>query len=132
MLSSFKYRLHHSRLNVLLKQILSALGTVKRPVREMKAAINYLPNELLILIFKFAIDSSQETAHLVPEVVYVSSRRQADTSEAVKITHICRRWRDVATGCPLLWTTVDDRHPDQVRELVQRSGGLPISLVEYA
>ena len=42
------------------------------------------------------------------------------------ILHICARWRQVALGCPRLWTTIDPAHPELVATALKLSGRLPL------
>ena len=44
------------------------------------------------------------------------------------ITHVCRKWREVALGCPTLWNRIDVTSPHWVPEMVLRSKQGTISL----
>lgn len=51
------------------------------------------------------------------------------------VSRVCRHWRMVALDCPLLWTHIvlDERYPPHcVQAFVNRSQGLPLTLVVYA
>lgn len=34
----------------------------------------------------------------------------SDTQTSITISHVCRRWREFALGCPVLWTTINITH----------------------
>ena len=44
-----------------------------------------------------------------PAAISVSWRREASYEgyEWMSITHVCRHWRSVSLGCPLIWTTIN-------------------------
>ncbi|KZV97633.1 hypothetical protein EXIGLDRAFT_357957 [Exidia glandulosa HHB12029] len=52
--------------------------------------------------------------------------------QAVRASLVCRYWRDVALKTPRLWSRVDvddrDVPPERLDAMLQRSGGLPISI----
>ena len=59
---------------------------------------------------------------------------EIDTKPLLALTHVCRYWRDVATGTPALWTRVHRRHQEQMEAFLERSQPLPVTLfldVEY-
>ncbi|TDL19495.1 hypothetical protein BD410DRAFT_900192 [Rickenella mellea] len=39
----------------------------------------------------------------------------------IKLCHICRSWRQIALGCPVLWSYIDTRWDTLVSELILRS-----------
>ncbi|KAJ7641254.1 hypothetical protein FB45DRAFT_785265, partial [Roridomyces roridus] len=91
-----------------------------------------LPNELISEIF----------CHFIPE--YPLCPPHMGLSSPTVLTHICRRWRQIALGTPELWRAISLLDPgiEQVQEpdpgavefWLQHSGCLPLSLhahVEY-
>ncbi|TCD71922.1 hypothetical protein EIP91_000054 [Steccherinum ochraceum] len=49
----------------------------------------------------------------------------------VRITHVCRQWRDVALDCQTLWTHITPQHPEPfVSICLQRAGAAPLQ-VQY-
>ena len=52
-------------------------------------------------------------------------------SSVIHITHVCRRWREIALDTPILWSRIDDTLPDRMVAFLQRSRSAPISLSTY-
>lgn len=74
-----------------------------------------LPNEILVNIFEQAVHGSFHCMF----------------GEAVRLSHVCRRFRDIALSCSALWTVVSDSDsPVMVDVLLTRSrkAGLRVSL----
>ncbi|EIW78705.1 hypothetical protein CONPUDRAFT_145828 [Coniophora puteana RWD-64-598 SS2] len=69
----------------------------------------------------------------MPEVGDISKR----TNEAIKLTHVCGRWREVALATPCLWNPVqiywppDDSERARVVTLLARSHPLPTYVFTY-
>jgi len=79
-------------------------------IRQLPAPINRLPNELLLRMFEFSIQSSDNI---------------------LKLGKVSRRWRDVILQCPSLWSII--RVTQQRRMLlleaqVARSAELPLKI----
>ncbi|KAI0734896.1 hypothetical protein C8Q72DRAFT_331045 [Fomitopsis betulina] len=48
------------------------------------------------------------------------------------VSHVCRRWRDVALGCRKLWACLRlSIHPDWMPELLRRSGNAQLLIDAY-
>ncbi|RPD72186.1 hypothetical protein L226DRAFT_573254 [Lentinus tigrinus ALCF2SS1-7] len=88
-------------------------------------AIHILPAELLSLVFKDVLED-----YLHGSTYCLSNRDEArvDTSSLIAITHVCRWWRDVAVGCPLFWSRIENGHIERSRTFLERSQDVPISL----
>ncbi|KAH9891340.1 hypothetical protein C8Q73DRAFT_703845 [Cubamyces lactineus] len=46
----------------------------------------------------------------------------------ITITHVCKRWREVALSTSALWTCIDDERPAQMEAFLARSQHTPIRL----
>ncbi|KAJ3522575.1 hypothetical protein NMY22_g11835 [Coprinellus aureogranulatus] len=46
----------------------------------------------------------------------------------LRVTHVCRRWRDVALNCPVLWSKVSFFHPALTDMMLQRTRDGPIDI----
>ncbi|RPD55935.1 hypothetical protein L227DRAFT_509197, partial [Lentinus tigrinus ALCF2SS1-6] len=85
--------------------------------------IHVLPAELLVLIFKDVLDE-----YLRGPTYRISYRDEArvDPSPLISITHVCRWWRDVAIGCPLFWSHIENEHVEQSQAFLERSQEVPL------
>ncbi|KAL1940232.1 hypothetical protein VTO73DRAFT_9184 [Trametes versicolor] len=72
---------------------------------------NSLSPEILALIFG-------STVGAVPAL----------NSHLIRVTHVCRYWRDVALHTPALWTHIALLHPDAINAFLERSQALPLSI----
>lgn len=45
------------------------------------------------------------------------------------VTHVCRRWREVALQCSSLWTTVNIHNDEHALACIERSGTRPIRII---
>lgn len=84
------------------------------------APIRFLPNEILEAIFLFC---------------YLNSVIHKRTlSQPVNLSHVCKRWRSVATGCPRLWNQIviggpgPYRGQEEITAHLRNSRELPLSL----
>lgn len=46
----------------------------------------------------------------------------------IQVSHVCRRWREIALEYPALWAILPPVHPEWLRLMIQRSAGVPISV----
>ena len=90
-----------------------------------------LPTEVLAEIFGQipgnAFDDFDESREDCSECADKSSLIKA--ADVLPLTHVCRRWRQIATGIRGLWTTVDDRKQMPFTIHVERSRGLPLDVI---
>lgn len=88
-------------------------------------AINALPAEILIAIFKHVLSD-----YFRGPTYRIANRDNAriDVSPVLSITHVCRWWRELATGYSLFWSRIDNESADQLQTFLERSGSAPISL----
>ncbi|CAL1713946.1 unnamed protein product [Somion occarium] len=119
---------------------------VERGILETEERILTYAQELLDL--KFRLNQILPISRLPPEILahifehlvwivyrnYRQSqkdpRRYGDVSPYswLRVTHVCRHWRDVARHSPPLWTQVILMNAPCVQELLTNSKGLPISV----
>ena len=88
------------------------------------STIDSLAPELLRLIFEQACEGSATDQSCTKET-YRTQKSALDVS--VKLSHVCRFWREVALATPSLWATIDRFH-DGFENFVRRSKGYPIRL----
>ncbi|OJT15012.1 hypothetical protein TRAPUB_8455 [Trametes pubescens] len=91
----------------LLKHISQPPSTPNRVATSHKT----LPPEVLIQVFEHAVEADIAT-----------------NSHLIRITHVCRYWRDLAVHSPALWTDIALRHPVAVKAFLARSKGLPLRI----
>ncbi|KAK7014277.1 F-box domain-containing protein [Favolaschia claudopus] len=111
-----------------LQQALSALQTEKDPVQGRLDAYRYpvliLPNEIISEIFLWFIPPYPDELPL------------AGSSSPTILTHICRKWREIALATPQLWRTIVIDEQLRSREVqgdiaetwMRRSKSLPLSV----
>lgn len=75
--------------------------------------IGSLPEEVLIIIFKFHIKHTP-----------LQVRDAFDTS--IRLTHVCSRWRSIAVACPSLWNEINIFWPAWAKVFARRSLQLPL------
>ena len=94
-------------------------GLVKRCIREginklrmflrLPMPVDALPPEILSEVFGYLPPPNQK-------------------ADLIRVTHVCERWRAIATGNPTLWTSFQIHNFDGVQEFLRRSEILPLSL----
>ncbi|KAH9941849.1 uncharacterized protein BXZ73DRAFT_4076, partial [Epithele typhae] len=92
------------------------------------ASIHSLPNELLLAVFHYLVQDALCDGPTFALTRYTKMPLRVDTSQLIAITHVCHRWRSVATTYPRFWTRVDGHHATQIVEFRARSLSLPLSL----
>ena len=80
--------------------------TMVRSTKNTFASINRIPPEVLSLIPDYF-----ETGE-----------------ELIKLTHVCRSWREIFISRASLWTFVDCANPDKTSVYIQRSKGSPLNV----
>ncbi|KAJ7872303.1 hypothetical protein B0H14DRAFT_186186 [Mycena olivaceomarginata] len=108
-----------------LERTLSALRSEKVLAEERLDAYKYpiltLPNEIVCEIF----------IHFLP--IYPICPPLTGLFSPILLTHICRRWREIALALPALWRAIlihPNRYPasDLVSTMLSRSGPCPLSI----
>ncbi|THH13962.1 hypothetical protein EW146_g6317 [Bondarzewia mesenterica] len=84
-----------------------------------------LPAELLCLIFLEC--SVEDTPHARLRHKAQSQSRAASLGW-IRITHVCRLWRQTALQCPSLWVEVVCSLPAATEEILRRSTPVPITI----
>ncbi|KAI9062276.1 hypothetical protein FKP32DRAFT_1677429 [Trametes sanguinea] len=87
-------------------------------------AVHKLPPEILLDVFKNATLQSDESW---PNSDSRDDRR-VSARTLVQLTHVCKRWRNVALTASILWTRIDDANPERMVTFSRRSGSAPISM----
>ncbi|KAK7678570.1 hypothetical protein QCA50_018442 [Cerrena zonata] len=77
--------------------------------------ISQLPDETLLEIFTAYCSQESETYIIEPFC-------------AVRLTHICSRWRAVAIACPTLWNVIDLTWPAWTIDVIPRSKEAPLTV----
>ena len=104
---------------------------MNRPASWLQAEVSQTLRHLLALYSLLNADAP--ISRLPPEVLslvflWTASLSSPKTSW-IRITHVCRQWRDVALQCPTLWTNITPQHPDTfVSMCLQRSAAASLQL----
>lgn len=85
--------------------IMAAIGDDYYPT------IQRLPAEILVVVFTAATRADNGIS-----------------KDLLAITHVCQRWRAVATTCPSLWTEISLDRPHLARLFLDRSSNLPLTI----
>lgn len=98
-------------------------------------AATSFPEELLIKIFKYYIQDWAKLARLLeidlrrPDARHPPTRfRHGYYGWIPAVTHVCRRWRDVALNAPVLWTNIRLMRAECVEAFLQRSQQAPLTV----
>ena len=104
----------------LLKELLgvrAALAAQRAKIGELirtkPSAINYFPTELLLSVLDLTVHISE------------------DPGCKQQLASVCRRWRDIVSDSPSLWTTIHVAKSDtsSIRTHLERSRGAPLNIV---
>ncbi|RDX44785.1 hypothetical protein OH76DRAFT_1039592 [Lentinus brumalis] len=91
-----------------------------------RSLINELPNELIMEIFKHALQEKEPCPTIALDV---RETARVHTRPLLRLTHVCRQWRSLALAHPNLWQRIDCHHPEQLEEFaLRRSCPGPFSL----
>lgn len=116
-------------------------GALKMPYRYGTAALakpmspSSLPPELLGRIFGYHIQSCKELWH--QGLPYQRPRPPSCLPEVgpytwIRVTHVCRYWRNVALTNPLLWSQIVlTRSLDCIQTMIARSQQTPLTVQNY-
>ncbi|KAF9018939.1 hypothetical protein BDZ89DRAFT_1209560, partial [Hymenopellis radicata] len=100
----------------LLDKLLLARGQAESHLNDAKALVHpirAMPSELLLDIFTFCIPCWFSSHNLDSEKTDSLDPRQPPWT----LTRVCRLWRQLAIGCPLLWAYLElnvDRHDTHI------------------
>ena len=110
-----------------LRGHLSLMADLPPPCcRTLGPTIDSLAPELLKLIFEVACADSA-TEDVDNNLTQAATIQTSVLYTAMKLSHVCKFWRDVALATPSLWATIDRFH-EQIENFVSRSKNLPICL----
>ncbi|KAJ7487301.1 hypothetical protein B0H11DRAFT_1861122 [Mycena galericulata] len=112
---------------IVLKQSIRGLRSQQKQIRKRLKSYKYpvltLPNELISEIF----------LHFIP--AYPRCAPRARRQSPLLLTHICRKWRDIALATPALWRAItigghnsSKDHIPFLASWLSRSGDLPLSI----
>jgi len=95
---------------------------VVRGAINVSRSINRLPPEILVHIFNFVPSSPRSRDESASSLIWPSLFDFKDVNSLLGVTHVCRRWRDIALGSSTLWTTIDEHsHHAAASAYVERS-----------
>ncbi|KIM38602.1 hypothetical protein M413DRAFT_239595 [Hebeloma cylindrosporum] len=140
-----------------LEQIENVVGddTKESLVDSLKCLVNDFPSEILASIFSIGVeerdDLDEDEDHGWEDIDMESDSNDDDAKDdsdsdnepaisiqalpfQVLVSHVCRRWREVALDSHILWTTLTfARRPrlEWARMYVTRSGVLPLNISIY-
>ncbi|EED83882.1 predicted protein [Postia placenta Mad-698-R] len=113
-------------------ELLHTLSNVRMLVNAQHP-VNRLPVEIHGEIFHQVpppLTTNLEDPSLEELLVWDSLFDFKDTDALLPLTHVCRRWRDVALDTPTLWTTIyGSSHPDAISEYRIRSQSAPLRVL---
>ncbi|RDX41115.1 hypothetical protein OH76DRAFT_1393525, partial [Lentinus brumalis] len=100
-------------LNLTVSGLYELLSEVKS-LKNQGTLVHRLPNEILRLIFKHLLHA------------YRGRKTGVDTGTILRLTHVCRRWRDLLLGCPSFWARTGCFFAEGTRTFLERSGSAPL------
>ncbi|EIW65265.1 uncharacterized protein TRAVEDRAFT_42643 [Trametes versicolor FP-101664 SS1] len=104
-------------------QLMDGTAANIREIFNARRPLLSIPTELLQIIMAFIPDAVKSDM-LRP----VWDAEMYDTAMIIPISQTCRRLRQVALGCPALWTSITEGPPSRARLFAQRSRGMPLEL----
>ncbi|KAI0316917.1 hypothetical protein OF83DRAFT_1059563, partial [Amylostereum chailletii] len=106
-----------------IEALLTSLARVRHR-RNALAPVHTLPSEILLKIF------GQLSVDWAPRKGNGSRGEPSFVLGWIRVTHVCRHWREVALFAPTLWSDVkvESYSYPWIEEVVRRSGTAPLSL----
>ncbi|KAG1808602.1 uncharacterized protein BJ212DRAFT_638807 [Suillus subaureus] len=95
---------------------------VLRSRSNARVPISRLPDDILLMIFELFEEEKRLTGHDRGHYASVIDNAPA----CLEVTHVCRRWRNVALGCPTLWRFISSISPLWLDVMLQRSQKAPL------
>lgn len=92
---------------------------VPRGYHNTTTPICRLPPEILSATFELLLTESAQ--------IYVPYRTRL-SADVVRVTHVCRHWRQVALDCTPLWDNLDFAFPALTHAMLDRSKDAPLTL----
>lgn len=97
-----------------------------REVKNARRPLLSLPTELLQAIMAFIPDAVEVPSANVLRPIWHAD--VYDTAMIVPISQACKRLREVALGCPALWTSLTNGPHTRARVFAHRSQGIPLKV----
>ncbi|KAI0770921.1 hypothetical protein BD413DRAFT_70356 [Trametes elegans] len=91
-------------------------------------AVDRLPPEILHKIFEHVAYAGNRVSRGGGMYFTQKRKKRVPARHLLDLTHVCKRWRDIALSGPRLWTNIDDHKLAQRDAFLHRSGQLPITL----
>lgn len=85
--------------------------------RNHLCAIHALPAEILAHVFYF--------------VVRRELRHNRKLGWIKRVAHVCRRWREIAFGCPRLWGTIDYSSVERAEMMLSLAKNTPLTVIAF-
>ncbi|RDX44823.1 hypothetical protein OH76DRAFT_1408739 [Lentinus brumalis] len=113
-------------LNLTVSGLYELLSVVKS-LKNQGTIVHRLPNEILRLIFTHLV-SRREAYSGYELYAYRGRKTGVDTGTILRLTHVCRRWRDLLLDWPSVWARTGCFFAEGTRTFLERSGSAPLSL----
>ncbi len=98
-----------------------------KSLKNQGTIVHRLPNEILRLIFTHLV-SRREAYSGYELYAYRGRKTGVDTGTILRLTHVCRRWRDLLLDWPSVWARTGCFFAEGTRTFLERSGSAPLSL----
>lgn len=100
--------------------------------RNLLTPIMRLPAEVFLSIMHYA--SIPSSASRDPyDTWYSKTNRKAEFTAlktVIRCSHVSQRWREIVINAPLLWSCVCVENPYWAKETIERSGDIPLTIVQ--
>ncbi|EIW59530.1 uncharacterized protein TRAVEDRAFT_46837 [Trametes versicolor FP-101664 SS1] len=115
----------------------SANASIKRAIKSsvtkaMNALcfVNRLPPELLRIVFRQCVRPTTlpGLAQRGKTQSFGWTHTHMWVSDVLKLTHICRRWREIVFLSPHMWTSIRDVHVEETKAFLKRAQDLPLQV----
>ncbi|EIW59531.1 uncharacterized protein TRAVEDRAFT_46838 [Trametes versicolor FP-101664 SS1] len=98
-----------------------------------RRSVNRLPPEILRLVFLQYVQTTDVASLASGKVKDVGwPHTHLRIGDVLLLTHVCKRWREVAHDLPGLWTSIRDAHARETRDILSRANGLPLKVLVSA
>ncbi|KAG1881267.1 hypothetical protein F4604DRAFT_1922275 [Suillus subluteus] len=87
--------------------------------------ISRLPDDILLMIFELFEEEKRLNGRDNRDHIHATYGID-NVPACLEVTHVCRHWRNVALGCPTLWTFINSPPPLWLDVMLQRSQKAPL------
>ncbi|OBZ79098.1 hypothetical protein A0H81_00283 [Grifola frondosa] len=112
---------------------LKALIPIINGIINERNSVSKIPSEILCHIFRYVPSAYDYASHIAyksnpsyiteyPPFMWPDNGLRS-TRELIPITRVCRRWREIALGSPLLWSSISDPSDSAALTYLERAGG---------